>query len=135
MIIRDCSQKRARIQSALRLNLPSVRCLPACCCCLDLVTPCNRTRKGHLTKADLAEGLRIASPTAFTHLSNAGSLESELAEEFAAMDVNGDGKVSFEEFKTALSGVTGLGVGPPLNAAEEASSSASAQQSVPVSAH
>ena len=65
---------------------------------------CRRTRKGHLTKADLAEGLRLASPLAFNALSNSGSLESELAEEFAAMDANGDGKISFEEFKTALSG-------------------------------
>jgi Ca2+-binding EF-hand superfamily protein len=45
---------------------------------------------------------------AFTALSNSGSLESELAEEFAAMDANGDGKISFEEFKTALSGPKGM---------------------------
>jgi Ca2+-binding EF-hand superfamily protein len=45
---------------------------------------------------------------AFTALSNSGSLESELADEFAAMDANGDGKISFEEFKTALSGPEGL---------------------------
>jgi Ca2+-binding EF-hand superfamily protein len=57
-----------------------------------------------LTQADLAEGLRIASPTAFHMLHSEGSLDSELAEEFAAMDANGDGKISFEEFKTALSG-------------------------------
>lgn len=108
------------------LSAPAACPLPACCC-LDPYT-LTRTRKGHLTKADLAEGLRIASPTAFTALSNAGSLESELAEEFAAMDANGDGKISFEEFKTALSGVT-LG---PLKA-EDASSSSG--PSVPVSAH
>lgn len=66
-------------------------------------SPC-RTRKGHLTQSDLAEGLRFASPMAFNALSTSGSLESELAEEFAAMDANGDGKISFEEFKTALSG-------------------------------
>lgn len=64
----------------------------------------HRTRKGHLTQADLAEGLRLASPLAFSALSSSGSLESELAEEFAAMDVNGDGMISLEEFKTALSG-------------------------------
>lgn len=63
----------------------------------------NRTRKGHLTKADLAEGLRMASPSAFHHLVKSGSLESDLAEEFAAMDVNGDGVISFEEYKSALS--------------------------------
>lgn len=115
---------------SLALQRFAARCLPACCC---LDPPSHtlhcRTRKGHLTKADLAEGLRIASPTAFTALSNAGSLESELAEEFAAMDANGDGKISFEEFKTALAGVA-LG---PLKATED--NAAAAAPSVPVSAH
>jgi Ca2+-binding EF-hand superfamily protein len=74
-----------------------------------------------LTQADLAEGLRIASPTAFHTLHSEGSLDSELAEEFAAMDANGDGKISFEEFKTALSG--------PVSYAAQSS------KTVPVTAH
>jgi hypothetical protein len=82
-----------------------------------------RTRKGHLTQADLAEGLRIASPTAFHTLHSEGSLDSELAEEFAAMDANGDGKISFEEFKTALSGPVSLQLQPQSSS------------TVPVTAH
>jgi hypothetical protein len=63
----------------------------------------HRTRKGHLTRADLAEGLRIASPSAFDALHRSGSLESELEQEFAAMDANGDGVISLDEYTAALS--------------------------------
>jgi Ca2+-binding EF-hand superfamily protein len=81
----------------------------------------HRTRKGHLTQADLAEGLRLASPSAFDLLDRSGSLESELAEEFAAMDANGDGVISFEEYKTALSRRQGqpAGWGPGASAGEQ----------------
>lgn len=67
-----------------------------------LPAPC-RTSKGHITKADLAEGLRINSPSAFEALHSSGSLEAELAEEFEALDANGDGVVTLDEFKAALS--------------------------------
>lgn len=119
-----CLQQAQRLLS--RIGFVSSTLFSLCYPCADQTAlyraRCGfcRTRKGHLTKADLAEGLRIASPNAFQALSNAGSLESELAEEFAAMDANGDGKISFEEFKTALSGAKGLDVSP---------------QTVPVTAH
>jgi hypothetical protein len=51
----------------------------------------------------LAEGLRFAAPSAFEALHSSGSLEVELAQEFAAMDTNGDGKITLDEFKAALS--------------------------------
>ncbi|WIA16237.1 hypothetical protein OEZ85_012948 [Tetradesmus obliquus] len=63
----------------------------------------DRASKGHITKADLTEGLRIASPGVFEALHSSGSLESELDEEFAALDANGDGVVTLEEFRAALS--------------------------------
>lgn len=62
-----------------------------------------RQSKGHITKQDLTEGLRIASPSVFEALHSSGSLESELDQEFAALDANGDGVVTLDEFRAALS--------------------------------
>jgi hypothetical protein len=77
---------------------PAVWLLPLCVSILLC-----RTAKGHITKADLTEGLRIASPSVFEALHSSGSLESELDEEFAALDANGDGVVTLDEFRAALS--------------------------------
>lgn len=77
----------------------------ACLCC--------RASKGHITKDDLAEGLRLNSPSAFEALHSSGSLAAELAEEFKALDANGDGVVTLEEFKAALSLPTSIPMNDP----------------------
>jgi Ca2+-binding EF-hand superfamily protein len=53
----------------------------------------------------------------FEALHSSGSLESELDEEFAALDANGDGIVTLDEFKAALSCPVPARQGPsPLGA-------------------
>jgi hypothetical protein len=93
-LLNKTSSQPAALLLTVACRLPAVVFFVCCAC---------RASKGHITKADLTEGLRIASPSVFEALHSSGSLESELDEEFAALDANGDGVVTLEEFRAALS--------------------------------
>ncbi|GBF92999.1 hypothetical protein Rsub_05835 [Raphidocelis subcapitata] len=60
----------------------------------------DRAANGFITREDLARALSLQRPSAFE--GDLPAIAHELEQEFAAMDANGDGVVTLDEFKSAM---------------------------------